>query len=181
MNGLQMIDLFFRRGNPTNRWERTPELNLKVELFGTPAVNGIAVGSLLDNLSFLGRSSSNDKTPLDYSDLGFSVDSENDGTFSGFQIVQSDPEGEFAGFAGTLTLNNSEVKPNEILAQLGTPFWVDTDETETISFFEFRTHEIQICQSPSGVIQRTIVTSFHLMGDPEQRRMYGVTEAWPPF
>ena len=61
--------LLFRRGNLTNAWMRSPGLSLTAELL-EPAINGVSLGSPVEALSFLGRSSSNFRTPLLFADLG---------------------------------------------------------------------------------------------------------------
>jgi len=177
---LPMIDFLFRRDNPSNAWERDPNLDLKIELHKA-TVNGISIGAAADKLSFLGRSSSKGKSPLDFKDLGFSIDYEDDGSFSGFQIVLLDPYGEFTSFSGTLTLNNAVINPAQIVAELGEPFWIDKDAEESILFYEFPSHEIQIEQSPSGVAKHIVVSSHHQMAESDQRKAYGVTKSWPPF
>lgn len=174
-----MIDALFRRGNPTNKWSSVPGLKLTIELL-TPSINGIPVGSAINELSFLGRSSSQGSWPLDFASLGLSLDFEEDGSFSGFQIVLEDPSEEMDRFSGMITLNHSVIGLSNILDELGDPYWIDRDDDEAIWFFEFPTHEIQIEQSLAGKNQRVLVTKQPVMADAEHRKRYGVDKAWPP-
>ncbi|MEO1527049.1 MAG: hypothetical protein AAFX06_16545 [Planctomycetota bacterium] len=110
-----------------------------------------------------------------------SLDHDDAGTVPGFQVVLADPEGQFAGFKGTICVNGSAIETASLLDELGEYFWLDRGDDELIYFFEFRTHEIQIEQSQSRQIQRVIVTNDALMADPEQRLAYRVDKSWPPF
>ena len=174
-----MLDSLFRRGNPTNAWTREPGLRLTVDL-AMPSINSIPVGSIVDKFSFLGRSNSKSKSPLDYIDLGISLDYEEDGTVSGFQVVLADPLNQFEAFSGTIKINESAVDSGTLIEELGDCYWLDRDENELIYFYEFPTHEIQIEQLPMGSVQRIIVTNDPLMADVEQRKSYGVDKPWPP-
>ncbi|MCR9200550.1 MAG: hypothetical protein NXI04_18085 [Planctomycetaceae bacterium] len=174
-----IFDALRRRGNPTNAWDRVADLSLTVELF-RPAINSVAIESRLDQLEFLGRSSSAFHSPLHFADLGLVIDSEQDGTFSGFSVVLHDVDGELAPFGGRLTVNGAAIVPTDLLTPLGEPYWVDTDEHEILTFFEYPTHEIQVEQSLEGVLQRIIVTSKPLLADAQCREDYGVDKPWPP-
>lgn len=174
-----MLDLLFRRGNPTNNWGVASDQTLSIELL-SPAINQILIGSQIHNLSFLGRSSSNARTPLEFAELGIALDHESDGSFSGFQIVLDDPSQTLKPYSGSILLGNSIVSPAALSSRLGTPYWVDSDEIESILFYEYPGHEIQIEQSLGGQNMRIVVTTMPLMADPEHRQSYGVDKAWPP-
>ena len=175
-----MLDALFRRGNPTNLWHRSSGLALSVDLLSA-SINSVPVGSPIETFSFLGRSSSKIKTPLDFDDLGISLDYEDDGTVSGFQVILVDSDKEFSKYSGVIKLNDSPINPLELLAGLGEPYWRDQDEEEILVFYEYSTHEIQIEQSLAGECQRIIVTKHPLMGRAEQREAYGVEKPWPPY
>ena len=174
-----MLDAIFRRGNVSNRWSRDLGLALVVDLL-TPSLNSIGLGAAVDEFSFLGRSTSKFKTPLEFEDIGVSIDNEDDGTVSGFQIIFNDLESGFSSFPGTVLLNGTVVLPTAIVKELGDPYWRDEDEFEIVRFYEFATYEIQLVQTLKGDLERLIVTNDHLMGDAEQRRAYGVDKPWPP-
>ena len=174
-----MLDALFRRGNPTNLWHRLDGLALSVDLL-SPSINSIPIGSQVDTFSFLGRSTSKPKTPLDYLDLGISLDYEDDGTVSGFQVILNDANNEFSQFSGDIKLNGSAIKSAELLSGLGEPYWRDRDSEEIVSFYEYPTHEIQIEQTLKGECQRIIATKHALMARPDQRKAYGVDKPWPP-
>ena len=61
----------------------------------------------------------------------------------------------------------------------GDAYWMDTDDEESIAFYEYRDHEMQIEISLSGAIKRFILTNRPLMADPEQRESYRVDKPWP--
>lgn len=177
-----MLDSLFRRGNPTNSWTRSTGLKLSADLT-QPTLNGITIGSQIDKLSFFGRSTSNPKTPLDFHDLGLSIDHENDGSFSGFQLIFADSDAEsFWEYAGEILVEGSRVELGEIEANLCEPYWVDNDEdeNETIVFYEYPKHEIQIEKSSANKIERVIITNRPVLAKAEQREHYGVSKPWPP-
>jgi len=171
-----VLDSLFRRGNPTNSWTRSTGLKLSTDLT-KPSLNGITVGSQVDRLSFLGRSTSKPKTPLDFEDLGLSIDYEKDGSFSGFQLIFAKADAEYAG---EILVEGSPTELSELEANLGEPYWVDNDEDETIVFYEFPKHEIQIEKSLANEIERVIVTNRPVLAKAEQRAHYGVNKPWPP-
>ena len=168
-----MFDLIFRRGNVSNSWVRDLGLALVVDL-SAPSINSVGLGSAVYECSFLGRSTSKVNSPLEFEDLGVTIDNEEDGTVSGFQIVFNDLENKFAAFAGTVLVNGIAVLPSSIVSGLGDPYWRDEDESEIVSFFEFATYEIQVEQTLKGEIGRVIVTNDRLMDDAAQRKAYGV-------
>lgn len=174
-----MLDMFFRRGNVSNNWTRKPGLTLAMDL-STPSINSIPIESTVDQFSFLGRSTSKSTSPLDFADLGISLDNEDDGTVSGFHIWFNDRDNKFSPYNGTIQLTGTAIEPSSIVNRLGEPYWRDEDEYEILYFYEFATHEIQVEHSLEGTIQSVIVTNDALMADAEQRKAYGVTKAWPP-
>ncbi len=171
-----MLDFIFRRNNPTNAWQRQPNLNLSADL-STPAFNGITVGSRFEQLSYLGRSDNAEVERIDYLDLGVLFDRESDGTFSGFALFFSDEF--FKPYVGKITIGGVSVAAKDIPDALGEAYWVDTDEDETIHFYEFGTHEIQCEFALDGSLNEVILTTFPMLADPVQRERYGVTKAWP--
>ncbi|QDT15252.1 hypothetical protein [Alienimonas californiensis] len=173
-----MLDALFRRGNPTNRWSRSPGLALTVDL-SPPTINGVPIGSPVEEFWFLGRTTSQGACPLDYADLGLSLVAEDDGTCSTFQVIFDDTESRFEPFSGTLTVNRSPVVPANLAERLGEPYWEDRDEEESILFYEFPGYEIQLERTLSGVPQRIVVTNQPLMADADQRASYGVDKPWP--
>lgn len=175
-----MFDALFRRGNPTNTWSRDSGLTLTVDL-SAPSLNSIGLGSAVNQFSFLGRSTSKSRTPLDYADLGISLDNENDGTISGFQIVLDERQNQFSRFPGVIQLQRSPIELSTLVDKLGEPYWRDEDEEEIIWFYEFPSHEVQIEQSLDGPYSNIVVTKDALMADAGQRKSYGVSKSWPPF
>ena len=171
-----MFDFIFRRNNPTNAWERRPNLNLSADL-STPAFGGITVGSPFEQLSYLGRSDNREVERIDYLDLGILFDRESDGTFSGYALFFSDEF--FKPYLGKITIAGVSVTAKDIPDALGEAYCVDTDEDETIHFYEFGTHEILCEFALDGSLNEVTLTTFPMLADPVQRDRYGVTKAWP--
>lgn len=174
-----IFDALRRRGNPTNAWDRRADLSLTVELI-PPSINQVPINARLEQLEFLGRSSSAFHSPLHFAELGLVIDSEPDGSFSGFSVVLEDPDREFSAFTGTLSVNGRATSAADLLLSFGDPYWVDRDEHEILTFFEYPAYEIQTEQSLDSVLQRIIVTSKPLLADPQCRQDYGVDKPWPP-
>ena len=171
-----MFDFVFRRNNPTNAWQRRPNLNLSADL-STPAFGGITVGSPFEQLSYLGRSDNREVERIDYLDLGILFDRESDGTFSGYALFFSDEF--FKPYLGKITIAGVSVTAKDIPEALGEAYCVDTDEDETIHFYEFGTHEILCEFALDGSLNEVTLTTFPMLADPVQRDRYGVTKAWP--
>ena len=152
-----MFDFIFRRNNPTNAWERQPNLNLSADL-STPAFSGVTVGSPFEQLSYLGRSDNAEVERIDYLDLGILFDRESDGTFSGYTLFFSDEF--FKPYVGTITIAGVSVAAKDIPATLGEAHWVDTDEFETTQFYQFGTYEIQYVLAFDGGLNEVRLTTF---------------------
>ena len=152
-----MFDFIFRRNNPTNAWERQPDLNLSADL-STPAFSGVTVGSPFEQLSYLGRSDNAEVERIDYLDLGILFDRESDGTFSGYTLFFSDEF--FKPYVGTITIAGVSVAAKDIPATLGEAHWVDTDEFETTQFYQFGTYEIQYVLAFDGGLNEVRLTTF---------------------
>lgn len=148
---------------------------------GSPALNGVSLGSRFDLLSSLGR----DSKSLSYFDLGIDVGRGNDGAFQGYSIVLEDQDGEFEPYRGSVLWNGKEIDANALTTDnlpsvLGEWYWMDTDEFESIAFFEYPTYELQVELTLSGRVKRFILTRDPLMADPVQREAYKVDKPWPP-
>ena len=175
-----MFDALFRRGNPTNNWSRDFGLTLDADLLD-PSINSIRLGSVVDQFSFLGRSTSKSRTPLDYTDLGISLDYEDDETISCFQLILDKQQNQFSPFSGVILLKGSAIEPAALIKELGEPYWRDQDADDVTLFYEFPTHEIQIEHALDGTIADIVVTIDALMADAEKRKAYGVDKSWPPY
>ena len=171
-----MFDFIFRRNNPTNAWERRPDLDLSADL-STPAFGGITVGSPFEQLSYLGRSDNAEVERIDYLDLGILFERESDGTFSGYTLFFSDEF--FKPYVGKITVAGVSVAAKDIPDALGEAYWVDTDEYEKIHFYEFGTHEVEYVLALDGGLNEVRLTTFPVLADPVQREHFGVTKAWP--
>lgn len=179
-----MLDFLFRRGNPTNGWMRTPNLTLTASL-DPPSLNGVALGSRFDRLSFLGRNDTSECDTLCYRDLGIGVVPADDGTFLGYMIVLNDEDSDLQAYRGELLwkekrLDASRLTRDELASVFGDWYWMDTDETESIAFYEYPAHEMQIELTLSGLVKGITLTRNPLMADPDQRRSYNVNKPWPP-
>ncbi len=179
-----MLDFLFRRGNPTNGWQPASNLALTVSL-DTPSLNGISLGSRFDHLSFLGRNDTSQFGTLCYFDLGIGVDHADDGTFLGYMVVFRDEDNAFQSYRGELlwkqeNLDINQLTRDELPNVFGDWYWMDTDDDESIAFYEYPEHEMQIELTPSGSVKRFVVTKNPLLADPEQRQSYNVGKPWPP-
>lgn len=180
-----MLDFIFRRGNPTNGWQREDDLILAAAL-DEPSLNGVTIGSRFDRLSAFGRNDVEQFGTLCYFDLGVGLEQAEDGTFRGFTIVGKDEEGDFQPYRGTLSwerkpLDLQQLTRDNLTSVFGDWYWMDSDDNEFIAFYEYPTYEIQIEIDGSGAIQRLIVTNDPLMADAEQRESYQVDKPWPPY
>ena len=135
------------------------------------------MGSPFEQLSYLGRSDNREVERIDYLDLGILFDRESDGTFSGYALFFSDEF--FKPYLGKITIAGVSVTAKDIPDALGEAYCVDTDEDETIHFYEFGTHEILCEFALDGSLNEVTLTTFPMLADPVQRDRYGVTKAWP--
>lgn len=179
-----MLDFIFRRGNPTNSWSRSPDLNLTAAL-DEPSLNGVTFGSRFDRLSGLGRNDDSQFGSLCYFDLGVGVDHAEDGTLAGYMIVLNDEDNQFQPYQGTVLWKHNPLDINRLTREdlprvLGDWYWMDEDDDEFIAFYEYSTYEMQIEIDLSGVIKRIILTNRPLLANPEQRKSYDVDKPWPP-
>ena len=178
-----MLDFIFRRGNPTNNWRRSAGLTLSVAL-DEPSINGIPLNSPLNRFSSLGRDDRSQSGFLSYFDLGVTLDYE-DGIVDGYSIVLDDEFGEFQPYRGTFSwkgkqLDIYQVTSDELAATFGQWYWMDTDDDESIAFYEYKGHEMQIELTLTGSIKRFNLITKPVMADPECRAGYKVDKPWPP-
>ena len=179
-----MLDFLFRRGNPTNTWQRSPELILTVAL-DVPSLNGVSLGSQLDQLSSLGRDNEFQFDTYCYLDLGLGIECAKDGTLNGFTIVLIEEDGEFEPYRGELSwngesLNTGNLTRDDLTAVCGDWYWLDSDDEESIAFYEFANYEMQVELSLSAAVKRFVLTKDRVLADPKQRDSYQVNKPWPP-
>lgn len=179
-----IFDFLLRRGNPTNHWRRTPDLNLTAEL-GLPALNGVALGSPVEQLSSLGRNDGIEFGTLCYYDLGIGIDRAPDGILNGFTVVLADPFNDFQPYQGKLMWHGGRIRTADLRLDrlqdvFGEWYWLDKDETELLAFYEFPGYEMQLELTLSGAVKRIIVTREPLLAQADQRELYRVDQAWPP-
>ncbi len=179
----------FRRRSRTSTWREERGVLLVADL-DRFELNGVGLGGGVESLRFLGPSES---AGFDYPSKGLQLDVDQDGLLEG--IVLALRSGAYLGqakqelvreFAGRIRLGGRDRTPRELrgefdfVAAWGEPYWRDIDEDETLLFFEFARHEVQVELTTEGVPQVLIVTPEPLMADSAQRDRYGVTKAWPP-
>ena len=179
-----MLDFIFRRGNPTSAWRRSPNLTLTAAL-DEPSLNGVALCSRFDRLSSLGRNDRLQFGTLCYFELGIGIERGEDGTLHGYTIVLIDEDSEFQPYRGALTWKRDRLDIRQLASTdlpdiFGEWYWIDTDDTESIAFYEYPGYEMQIELALSGAIKRIIVTKDPLMAAAEQRDAYNVDKPWPP-
>ncbi|RCS52700.1 hypothetical protein DTL42_07635 [Bremerella cremea] len=178
-----MFDFLFRRGNPTNDWQRSSHLKLTASL-DIPEFNGIPLGAPFERVSFLGRDDAFEFGAHCYHDLGVSVERSSDNKISGFWIVYvGEDYDKFQTYQGELTwqgepLDVNKLNQDNLSDVLGPRYWLDTDEDESIAFYEFPTYEIQVELTLSGKIKRFGICQEPLLADPQHREALGVTKPW---
>lgn len=178
-----MFDFLFRRGNPTNDWQRSTHVKLTVSL-DIPEFNGLPLGTPFDQVSFLGRDDAYEFGTHCYYDLGVGVERFSDNKITGFWIVFLDEDGnKFQPYQGELTwqgepLAVDELNQDNLPDVFGPWYWLDTDEDESIAFYEYPTHEIQIELTLTGKIKRILICQEPILADPKQREAYGITKPW---
>lgn len=178
-----MFDFLFRRGNPTNDWQRSAHLSLSASL-DVPEFKGLPLGASFDRVSDLGRDDAVEFGSHCYYDLGVAIERSNENSISGFTIVLLDEEGDkFQPYRGELLwqgepLDYLQLTQENLAETLGEWYWIDTDEDESIIFYEFPSHEIQIELTLSGYIKRFLVYQEPMLADPQQRDSYGITKPW---
>ena len=181
-----MLDLLFRLGNPTNKWMRRPGLRIAVDLSAS-SINAVELGRAFGTLEFLGRDEDTTAAKCDsfrYYSLGLEIDRGSNDSIDGFSLVVNDPEGHHHPFAGEVTwldlpINLKQVRQKDLSGIFGDWYWIDTDDEETIVFYEFKEYEIQIECDLECRVSRVIVTREPLMASNEQRTAYGVTKPYP--
>ena len=77
-------------------------------------------------------------------------------------------------------LDIQQLNRDDLSTVFGDCYWMDTDEHETIAFYEYPKHEMQIELTLSGSIKRFTLTRSPMMADPELREAYNVDKPWPP-
>lgn len=186
MGIIERMKSTFSLQDPTGQWQRTPDLGLQIDL-QQPTLNGVELRRRLDILSFLGPAEERDEGEFGYPSLGLSLDSIDFETFTGFQVVHSDPDyrPNYAPYPGECRFGNQPLVLADVTEPLlrdamGEPYWRDEDDAEVILFYEYPYHELQIELTREGRLQCIGITSFPLMANQEQREAYGVTQAWPP-
>ncbi len=178
-----MLDFIFRRGDPSNAWVRSDPLELHVAL-DKPAINGVELGVRFDRLSFLGRSRSRVETTLHYYDLGIEIEHE-DGVFDWFTVIHEDDLHSSAPYTGELSWRGDRIalpqlQVDDLKSIFGEWYWLDTDDDETIVFYEFPDYEMQIEFTLAGTIKRFNLGRIPLMADAGVREDYNCTKPWPP-
>lgn len=186
---LERLRKLYSLQDPTGEWQRGAVLRLEAEL-GQPTFNGVELGRPLSELSDLGPVEIRDpdcREEFGYPSLGLIIESLDDGTFTGFQLVHVDHASRpaFSPFGGECRLGEQRISlagmtETRWTAELGECYWRDEDEDEVILFYEFPYHEWQVEFTRAGALKCIIVTGSPLMADEAQRKAYRVTRPWPP-
>jgi hypothetical protein len=96
-------------------------------------------------------------------------------------ITLASYQGRFARSGARVALD-STATPERVRSAFGEPYWIDSSDEERILFYEFEGGKIELQfefpdQKKLGFV--TLV-QHGVLSDAEQRRLYGVTKAWPP-
>ncbi len=178
---------FFGPPDPTRTWLRSPDLQLEFDL-ASATLNGVKPGSPLEAVSFLGPVE--DRSGLkngwcNYPSLGLCIVFLDDSTIQQFEIIRQVKSRGLPPFPVTVhhagrALDLGQLSEQTFVAQFGTPFWRDEDDSEILLFYEFTQSEWQVEFELDGSYKGVSVTSDPLMANADQRNAYGVTKPWPP-
>ncbi|MEW4453532.1 hypothetical protein AB1L30_12735 [Bremerella sp. JC817] len=177
-------DLIFRRGDPTNDWQRASGLKLNADL-DVPSLLGVPLGGAFDRLSCLGRSSQGDPFSVEYFDLGLCLDRDDNGNLCEFQIVLDDDVGKCKPYPGTVSWEGVSIPLTDLTLDklpdiFGEWYWLDEDDHEFIAFYEYPNYEMQIECFKDRRVKRFVLCQEPLMAFEDQREAFKVTKAWPP-
>jgi hypothetical protein len=182
------LDLFRGFKDPARAWPAQPNLELQFD-FERNALCGVPLRAPWERLSVFGppdepRAAAD--ASLWYFQRGFSVDLEK-GVVDGFTFVWRDElEQGFSSFAGHFVRGarsielDGKTSEEKIVEQLGRPYWKDTDDLETLLFYEVHGVEWQFELELADRLKALIVTARPLLADASQRSAYRVTKPWPP-
>ena len=181
-------DWFRGFNDPAQSWCARPGLMLEFDL-DRHALCGVPLGAATESLSVFGPPDQ-PRTSADasfwYCGRGFSVDLENRLVDCFTFVWRDDLEQGFSPFAGRFVRDGRRVELNGdaseelIVRQLGAPYWKDTDESETLLFYEVAGVEWQFELNLESRLKALIVTAHPLLADAEQRSAYRVAKPWPP-
>jgi hypothetical protein len=184
-----MLEYFFGPRNPTRTWPPGVDQTITFNL-DNASLNAVCLSESLDLLSFLGpdedRKSFRNGEVL-YPSKGLAIRfSPRSHSLVEYRIVQSDPlDDRFLPFRGTVLVNGRSVslaalQPARFVDEYGDFYWRDTDDDESILFYEFVGMEWQIEFDRGSHLKCITVTNEPIMCDEVQRIAYGVTAPWPP-
>ncbi|MFH0794475.1 MAG: hypothetical protein V2A74_10640 [bacterium] len=184
---MGFISSLFGKSNPTGRWAENTGVPLELNL-DTHTLSGAALGSPLDQISFLGParlSQVRGINSFEFPSKGLAIDADRDLRIESFIIFFAAQVQEgFRPFVGrvlhkgqTLALG-AQFSENSIVREFGEPYWREQDEDEILLFYEFGLVEWQFEISLSGAVNALVIGP-PLLADPEQRQAYGVTKDWP--
>ncbi len=90
-------------------------------------------------------------------------------------------KGSFARSGAKVALD-SGATPERVRAEFGEPYWIASKDQELILFYEFEAGRIEVqFEFPDKKTLGFITLARDgVLSDAEQRRLYGVTKAWPP-
>lgn len=100
-------------------------------------------------------------------------------------VVFLDEDKKFQPYRGELLWKQkqfsvSKLNRDQLQSVFGEWYWLDSDDDESIAFYEYPNYEMQIELTRSGAVKRFLLTKNSLMADPDTRRSYHVDKAWPP-
>ncbi len=185
-----MLEFLLGRRNPTRTWQAGLSQPLAFDL-DAATLHGVRLGEPLDRLSLLGPDENlgtHRSGELVYFSAGLTVSfSLSTRCITAYRIVLRDPsEPRFRPFSGPVfagagcRLDLHALDQKGFVDSLGPYYWRDSDEDESILFYEFTGLEWQVEFGPHLRFNSLIVTSEPLLADEQQRRAYRVTRPWPP-
>jgi len=185
--GIAMFEFLLGRGDPTRGWPAASGQPLTFDL-DSCRLNTASLGGAVNEASFLGPAEDRQEAKdgyLCYYSQGVCVVIDKDAKITYIWIFYEDEEEIFRPFSGTVTYRGAPVRLSGLsiegfLRQFGECYWRDSDEDETILFYELGEREWQIEFNERGLLKRVLATCEPIMAEAEQRAAYGVTTPWSP-
>lgn len=184
MNFLKKI---FSKNDITEKWVAEDNLKIKINLSNNSLCNA-KIGKPIEWLSKLGPCEDKkafENGLLHYPSKGLKIGFQGDLITDYTIIFDESLEEGFKAFNGNFIYNDEEILLNnkttqtDILNLFGEPYWKDTDDYETILFYEFKDIEWEIELSLDHKLKAILIVSPPLLSDESQRKAYKVTKPWP--
>lgn len=169
--------------NPTRTWLLDPSKPLVLDL-DSHQLSGVGIGDPVQLLSFLGPATSWSGT-LAFPHHGIAVSDSDDSVWELLFYFGHPAEAKGGTYRGVIQHKGIPIEMNAndseqtITARFGEAYWRDSDEDETILFYEFPAREWQFEFGRDAQL-KCLVIAPPILADSVQREAYGVSKPWPP-